>query len=310
MKRAFALLPFRFHFQAVEPIAFPPLTGANVLRGAFGIVLRSALCVPECQDPRLCPRTSTCAYARIFEPSGPPSRPSGFANPPRPYLLRAQSLDGIRCKPGDTWSFDLHLFDIRPPSQTADLFRGIQAMAELGIGAGRGRSRLIRAELLDASGEPAKVVEDARDLTPLILNLEPPPGLVGRVLVQFVTPTELKQAGSLAGTPEFNVLFARVRDRISSLASLYGEGPLQFDFAGIGERAADVRIVRADLSRVQAARRSSRTGRVHPLGGFIGTVEYEGGLSEFLPWLRAAWWTGVGRQTVWGKGAIRTVVLG
>jgi hypothetical protein len=52
-------------------------------------------------------------------------------------------------------------------------------------------------------------------------------------------------------------------------------------------------------------RRSSRTVQVHPLGGFVGGAEYEGELTEFLPWLQAACWTGVGRQTVWGKGALR-----
>ena len=35
------------------------------------------------------------------------------------------------------------------------------------------------------------------------------------------------------------------------------------------------------------------------------TVEaYRGDLAAFLPYLRAARWTGVGRQTVWGKGEI------
>jgi CRISPR/Cas system endoribonuclease Cas6 (RAMP superfamily) len=44
---------------------------------------------------------------------------------------------------------------------------------------------------------------------------------------------------------------------------------------------------------------------VHSLGGFTGEAEYEGELAEFLPWLRAARWVGVGRQTVWGKGEVR-----
>jgi hypothetical protein len=40
------------------------------------------------------------------------------------------------------------------------------------------------------------------------------------------------------------------------------------------------------------------------LGGFVGEADYTGDLTEFLPYLRAAQWTGVGRQTTWGKGAI------
>ena len=36
-----------------------------------------------------------------------------------------------------------------------------------------------------------------------------------------------------------------------------------------------------------------------------GEVEYGGELGEFLPYLEAGQWIGVGRQTVWGKGEIR-----
>ena len=43
------------------------------------------------------------------------------------------------------------------------------------------------------------------------------------------------------------------------------------------------------------------------IGGFIGTAEYEGPVAEFLPILRAARWTGVGRHCVWGNGEIVTV---
>jgi hypothetical protein len=55
---------------------------------------------------------------------------------------------------------------------------------------------------------------------------------------------------------------------------------------------------------VETSRRSGRTGQIHPLGGFVGEAEYEGDLTEFVPYLRAAHWTGVGRQTAWGKGAL------
>ena len=58
------------------------------------------------------------------------------------------------------------------------------------------------------------------------------------------------------------------------------------------------------MARIDVARRSSRTGQVHPIGGFVGEADYEGELSEFVPFLRAAKWVGVGRQTVWGKGMI------
>jgi CRISPR-associated endoribonuclease Cas6 len=62
-----------------------------------------------------------------------------------------------------------------------------------------------------------------------------------------------------------------------------------------------------DLRWEKVERKSGRTGQVHPLGGFTGVAEYQGDLTEFLPWLQAARWVGVGRQTVWGKGDVRVV---
>ena len=53
---------------------------------------------------------------------------------------------------------------------------------------------------------------------------------------------------------------------------------------------------------MKADRLSSRTGQSHSIGGFVGIAEHEGELAEFIPYLEAGRWTGVGRQSVWGKG--------
>src|SRR5262249_28983956 len=127
---------------------------------------------------------------------------------------------------------------------------------------------------------------------------------VERVRVQFLTPTELKSGNQLAERPEFGALAARIRDRVSALRELYDNGPLEMDFREFGARASQVRMTRCEIRKVGVARRSSRTGQTHPIGGFVGEAEYQGELAEFVPFLRAAKWTGVGRQTVWGKGEI------
>ena len=75
----------------------------------------------------------------------------------------------------------------------------------------------------------------------------------------------------------------------------------------MGERAAKIELRRSEVVWEQVKRKSGRTGQVHPIGGFTGEAEYVGDLAEFLPWLRAARWVGVGRQTVWGKGDVRVM---
>ena len=136
---------------------------------------------------------------------------------------------------------------------------------------------------------------------PLAASRDPVP----RIRVRFLTPTELKGAER----PEFGVLMARVRDRISTLRALYGAGPLEIDFKAFGQRAGRVTMSRCELAEVAAERVSRRTGQRHSIGGFTGVAEYEGELAEFLPYLEIARWTGVGRQTVWGKGEIAYEVV-
>jgi hypothetical protein len=79
---------------------------------------------------------------------------------------------------------------------------------------------------------------------------------------------------------------------------------MDIDFQGMGVRAATVRMTRWEGRAIEVNRRSTRTGQSHSIGGFVGVAEYEGDLAEFLPWLEAARFTGVGRQSVWGKGEI------
>jgi hypothetical protein len=277
----FEFYRFRFHFRARDPVHFPEGKSANVVRGAFGAVLRET--------------ASPAAYARLFEPGAAlGSAPSGLADWPRPFVLRAVHLDGLTIAPGGWFFVDVHVFDLREPA--LEHFRAAFArLGENGVGPGRGRAELDAVEQLDLA-DGGQTVTDMPG-APSVIGLDADPAPVERVCVRFATPTELKAAGGIAERPEFPVLFGRLRDRISTLR----------DFRAMGERAAGVRLQRADLKWERVERKSGRTGQVHSLGGFTGEAEYEGHLAEFLPWLRAARWVGVGRQTVWGKGEVRVV---
>jgi hypothetical protein len=297
----FRLHPLRFSFVARERISFPPGKSSNILRGAFGVIFRRIACVAQCASVRECEWRASCPYARMFEPSALGAGPSGLADWPRPFVFRATHLDGHTIELGQTFHFDLNLFDVKPDA-VAYLTLAFTQLARGGLGPGRSRVELTGVSQLDQNGD---AVETAfpKVSAPLELDLassEP----ISRLRVRFLTPTELKSGQQLATRPEFGILAARVRDRISTLRELYGEGPLNIDFRAFGERAALVRMTRCELRQVDVLRRSSRTGQVHAIGGFVGEAEYEGDLAEFVPYLRAARWTGVGRQTVWGKGEI------
>jgi hypothetical protein len=263
----FELIRLRLHFRAAGSLYFPPGKAGNTLRGAFGMMLRQTAGAPE--------------YAGIFAPKSN-TGPSGLADPPRPFVIRAAQLDDRTIAPDAAFHFDVHLFDLA--SDRRQIFVATFArLAEEGLG-----PKCTRAELISVDQEN------------IAIDVDGPSEHAAHIRVQFVTPTELKGADR----PEFPILFARLRDRISTLRALYGPGPLDIDFRAMGERAASVRLSRCELTWHDIERRSSRTGQIHPLSGFTGEAEYDGDLGEFLPYLRAGQWTGVGRQTVWGKGEI------
>ena len=217
------------------------------------------------------------------------SGPSGFGDLPRPFVFRAAHLDGQVIKPGAAFFFDLILF--QPPESLLPFFTDtFRELARTGLGPGRGLAQLIAADsLASSSGGLTWNLADG--------NLDS-----DRVLLRFLTPTEIKSAGEITSTLDFHSLFCRLRDRISSLRACYQGGALDVDFRAIGQAAKNVDISWSHLHTVSAERRSSRTGQTHSLGGFAGEIEYTGHLAPFLPYLKAGEWTGVGRQTVWGKG--------
>jgi hypothetical protein len=287
----FEFYRFRFHFRAIDAVHFPEGKSANVVRGSFGMLLRDT--------------APAATYRRLFEPgAGLGKAPSGLADWPRPFILRASHLDGLTIVPGGGFHFDLHVFDLHEPA--LEPFRTVFArMAAEGLGPGRGRATMERVDQLDLDDSPTLVVD--RPGEPSVHDFTPGKVPIAGVKVRFKTPTELKSGGTVSDRPEFAVLFGRLRDRLSTLRALYGPGPMDVAFTTLGEKASAIRLRQCDLRWEKVERKSGRTGQVHPLGGFTGVAEYQGDLTEFLPWLHAARWVGAGRQTVWGKGDVRVV---
>jgi hypothetical protein len=289
----FRLHPLRFRLKAARAMRFP-VPAANVFRSALGPALRSLVCESNCLDPLSCPDKRDCAYARAFEPA-PLVSASGFRTPPRPFVFRAAHLDGCEVTGGEEVAFDLHLFDTRADTMAAYV-EAIRRMAEAGFGGSR--------FALAGVEHGGRVWMDG--VEPVALRLEGN-GQARDVRLRFETPTELKAESALVERPGFPVLFARLRDRVALLHAQFADSPLAADFTKLREAAAPVELVEWNGQHVRAERRSFRTGETHPLGGFTGEALYRGVCGSLMPWLHVGMWTGVGRQTVWGKGQYQVI---
>ena len=265
----------RVWFDVQEEVRFPNAKAANVLRGGFGHSLRAV--------------APTALYEQIFEPKMKGAGPSGLADPPRPFLFRASHLDGQRIAQHDDFYFDVHVFG---PAEIADtITMALEHLFERGAGVGRGKAKL------------TAITDEQIDLPML------QPEAASRVRVKFLTPTELKHQGKVVVQPDFPILIRRVRDRVSTLMSLYGPGEPSMDFRLFGKIAEEVRTIRTEIDVSDVPRTSGRTGQTHTIGGMVGEAEYSGPLDGFMPFLRAARYTGVGRHTVWGNGCLEATIL-
>ena len=296
-------LPLRFEFIAKNPLFFPQGKAANILRGALGIVFRRLVCLPGCENAGTCADRNACIYARIFEPVSA-AGPSGLSDSPRPFVFRTRHLEGRTIEPGESFWFDLNLF-LTDSAVVREFIRTFAEIGRQGLGPQRSRVELVAVRRVAFGSLQEQQVVEGELPEPAVLSLAPFPGeSPKRIQVDFLTPIELKYEHKLAETPEFHILFARTRVRIGTLCRLYGPAPLSIDYAGMGERASRIQMTSCRMDREGAIRRSSRTGQSHSIGGFSGVAEYEGALGEFLPWLEAVRWTGVGRHAVWGLGEI------
>lgn len=305
--------PYRFIFRCESPAFFPAGTLTNHLRGAFGLIFRRMVCDPTCPGAKKCPPTRGCPYAKLFAPRLDGLETAGVADPPRSYVLRSPVLDELQFMPGDRFSVDLHLFDLSQPCLRYFILAYMQ-LSEEGLGPRRARVSLESVVRLGADRQPGRTVFDGQNIepdaeaNPVRLNLAPPRTPVHNLRLMFLTPTALRVDNHSTMQPDFPAIVARACERIAALSGFYQGRGLDADVGGMCQRARAVHLVAPNTRLLRFERHSTATGETHELSGFVGSADYFGDLTEFVPYLRAAYWTGIGKHTVWGSGAVQTVI--
>ncbi len=269
---------------------------AHALRGACLKTYRRMVCPPSRHDWNCsrCPDLAECSYGQVFE-----SRPAEFkllranAAIPRPYLFR-----------------------IDPAVPDEILITLIGTAAVLG-------PRLLR--ILEKVGR--RGVFPAPRSRPVYFHIGsvtdiPPPGLpsggawknhsldawVGptfpgpRIIIDFVTPTMIKDAGRILRKAEPAAVIRRLRDRLSTLAAAWCGAVPDWDFKRLGEMAENIRVVSEDIHWVEARRRSGHSGFSYPSGGFKGSVTWDIPEVFMLKLLLAGTHLGLGKGTAFGNG--------
>ncbi len=154
---------------------------------------------------------------------------------------------------------------------------------------------------------------------------EPANPLNPRLKLKFLTPLLLKSgsgigedgrriaAQEIRDRPPMGVLVRRLRDRLSSLCTFFGERWDCPDFSRWGTLADGVTITESRTTWLTRQRKSTRTGHAHEISGLVGHAVYEFPNEETFRAVSALLRIGelihVGKNAPWGNGGVRGVQL-
>jgi hypothetical protein len=301
-----------FELLPTASLHLPLETRGNVLRGAFGTVFQRTVCNPGCPGTATCPNRATCAFAMLFEPGWRvQSGETNGTDAPRGFLFRPTQHPDPDFGPDQPFHFELRLFG-QAIEVVPFFIRAFQALARQGLhGTPVHLSAVQTLDWADASrGELVSAGKVTRN-QPLVLrlgDLRLPPLPKGPIRIDFLTPTWLRHDDKDQRIPTLEALVCRLRDRISSLSLLYEDREWQADYGAMGQLASKAEIDFCHGGWRQDKRRSSRTGQVMPLAGFLGTILYDKVHPALWRLLNMGQELHVGRHTVWGNGAYRLVL--
>ena len=292
-----------FTLTALDTISLPPYKG-SAIRGGFGHAFRKVVCAVRKKTCDDCLLEHRCAYSYVFETPPPTDAEmmSKYPRAPHPFVIEPPDGDKQVYQPGETLEFSLVLIG-RGCDYLAYFVYAFEELGNMGLGRGKGKYRIDKVR----SGEEVIYIADTRTLrepvrsTTRVSQGEPAKGLS----LSFLTPTRIKYEEQLAPAPEFHMLIRNLLRRISSLSYFHGGEKLEVDYKGLIERSAKVQAVKKDVRWIDWERYSSRQDERMMLGGFIGEMEFEGDVTEFLPFLRFGELVHIGKATSFGLGKFK-----
>ncbi len=283
-----------------------PFESGSLWRGVFGRALRDSGCVFKKACTGDCAQPGGCSYSRLFEPPRPTVVPHpllrGINHAPQPLVPLLPPIGGQSMAPGDTVRLGLRVLGGLAAQEFAALYDAQEGVTTFPIGRDQGRLVLQSRETPTRSSDLHSIASNQHALTP---------GPTREVQVTFETPAWLEQHDRLAQNLDFPSLFVNLYRRLTTLCALYGQLTAEDDarLRPLRELAAEVHTVEQRLTPLHWQRHSWESNRRHPMHGLVGSLRFAGPLTPFLPYLRLAELTHIGKATSFGLGRFRIEVL-
>lgn len=302
MLQNFRFTKFKFYLKAIEFLHLPLYKGST-FRGGLGNVFKRTLCISrdkKCDD---CVLLTKCAYSYCFETPAKDKGKARSSNWPHPYIIEPPSEAKTAYQKGE--QIELRLILIGKGIDYLPYF--VLVFDELGKhGIGKGRGKYLLERVTDNNEAPVYMSEshflsDSYEIKTFDkIKEEISTFNSKRITLHFLAPTRIKYKGRLTKEPNFKILTETLLRRISAL-SFYHCGE-HFGYSDLIEKAGSVSIIKSDLKWRDWERYSSRQNTRMKLGGFVGTITFEGNLREFMPFVKLGEYIHIGKQTSFGLG--------
>ncbi len=285
----------------VETISLPAYQGA-AFRGGFGHAFRKAVCAVRkdaCDD---CLVRHSCAYSYVFETPPPPDtgRMRKYTRAPHPFVIEPPLDRQGTYEPGEPIEFSLILIGRKAREFLPYFIFAFETLGRMGIGKGKGRYIL---ESVRSNGNVIYTQEERNLGAPgPCLSIPDEHRPTHRLGLKFITPTRIVYNERLIPEPDFHHIVRNLLRRLSSLSYFHCGKELDLNYTGLIERAEKIKTVKKDIKWMDIPRYSTRQKTYMKLGGFVGEVEFEGDLTEFMPYLRLGEVVHIGKATSFGLG--------
>ena len=296
---------YHFFCQFTDDTILPHYKGST-LRGVFGRALKRVVCVLRRQECIDCLLKERCLYALSFE----------TANVPPPFVLEPSLADNTHFSKDEIIDFHLLLFGEINKSLPYIIYALKEAQ---GLPVGKGiNGNKAGLSLLEVRREGKIIYSDDKqtiNTKDLYYELKMPLLNEGKkkdilkLKINLITPLRLKFRNKLKADLPFHVLIRAVLRRISSLFYYYGDGEPGLDYKGLVKKAEFVKTVESNIDWFDWRRYSFRQDQAMLMGGIIGSVTYEGDISEFIPLIELCEKLHIGKQTSFGLGKIKAKLL-
>jgi hypothetical protein len=303
------LARYRLHFTALEAARLPHFAGST-WRGALGHALKRSVCVTQLPQCAPCALVHVCAHAWLFETPPPPAAEKMRKYPavPHPFVLNPR-VGPVHLNAGAPYTLELALVG-HGNRHLPYLLHALDRAGQQGLGKGLARMQLDSAERETpiGSGHWQRVYQPGGpvDITPP--SELPVPILPAEwVRIDVLTPLRLRREGRPVRPDEFQFvdLFANLLRRVSMLTYFHTDHPLETDFAGLIQRARDIRTRETVLDWCEWHRYSSRQQAKVAMDGLTGhLVLPSAGLEPFWPYLCLGAYVHAGAGTSMGQGRL------